>query len=70
MAYLMNNTALNGRFRKDSMNGFFETLAAIDTGDEDIFDASVLELGDDAKPEFRALTTSAYPMTQHISVAI
>ncbi len=43
----MNEAKLHGRFREHGFDGFGETFQAVNTGDKDVFDASVLEFGDD-----------------------
>jgi hypothetical protein len=34
------------------LNGFWKTSKSVHTGDEDIFDAAVLQFGEDGEPEF------------------
>ncbi len=43
----MDKTELDLCFREHGFDGFGETFQAVNTGDKDVFDASVLEFGDD-----------------------
>ncbi len=47
----VHDAGLDLRLRKDSVDGLWEALEAIDHGDQYILDATVLQFGHDAQPE-------------------
>ena len=51
----MNEAELDLRLWIDRLDSFGEALESIHAGDEDVFDAPVLQLRDDREPELRAL---------------
>jgi hypothetical protein len=48
----MDNTELDSRLGKYRFDGFGKTSQPINTGNENILDAPILEFGDDRKSEF------------------
>ena len=47
----MHHTKLHFRFREDGLDGFWKALETINTGDQDIANASVGEIGQNLQPE-------------------
>ncbi len=70
MADLMNNAALHLCLGKDRMDGVREAVETINTGEENVLHASSLQVRNDAQPEVGAFATVAYPVAQHLSMAI
>ena len=56
VADLMDDAELDVRFREDALDRIREPCKAVNTGDEDVFYATVLKIGQDAEPEVRPFT--------------
>jgi hypothetical protein len=52
----------------DGLDGFGKALQAIDTGDEDVLHAAVLQFGDDLQPELGAFGLGD-PQAEHFLLA-
>src|SRR5690606_27963667 len=66
---LMNNTALDLRFGKDSQDSVLEASQPIHAGDEDVLYTARLQVGYDTQPEVGAFAAFPDPMPQNISLA-
>jgi hypothetical protein len=66
VADLVDDAALDFGLRKNGIKGIAETGQTVHAGDEDILNASILEVSDDTQPEISALLTIGNPMPQHI----
>jgi hypothetical protein len=62
VTHRVNDAQLDLRLRVDRLERLGKTLEAVDAGDQDVFDAAVLELGQYAKPELRALPLAHIPL--------
>jgi len=51
----MHHTKLDTRVRIERLNGFWKTGESVHTGNEDILETTVLQFGEDRKPEFGPL---------------
>ena len=65
----MNDAELDLCLWVDRLDRLRKTLQAINAGDQDVFDTAVLEFGQHAEPELRALAL-ADPQTQQLLVAL
>lgn len=62
--------ALHLGLRENGPNGLAETVQPIDTGQEDVGHAPVLQVGQDAQPEVGSFAAVTQPMTQNVPVAL
>jgi hypothetical protein len=65
----MHDAGLHRGLREHRLDRLRETFQPVDTRDQDVLDAALLEVGQDLHPELRALVRLK-PHAQHITVAI
>ena len=66
MTNLMDDAALHFCLWKDRMDGVRKAAETVDTGDENVFDPSGLQVGNHTEPEVGPFTAVAHPVAQHI----
>lgn len=65
----MRDAQLNFGFRVDCVNGFQKAAEAVHSGDKNIFEATLLKLGENRQPEFCTFVL-AQTQTQQILLAL
>jgi hypothetical protein len=70
VAHLVDDSALALRVREHRLDGRLEAGQPIDTGQEDVLDATRLQVRHDAQPEVRAFGAIAHPVAKHITLAL
>lgn len=69
VAYLVHDTYLYLRARKEGFNGLWEALEPVHASDEDVLHSSVLEVVQDVHPELRSLAFR-YPDAQDLFLSV